>query len=141
MRILFIHKGFPGQFKHLIPALMARGDEIWAITNSKAASTLPSGISVIPYKELRGNGKDTFPLASEFETKIIRGESVARSAIELANKGFRPDVIVGHPGWGEMLFLGDIWPTVPELHYVEFFYAVTGTDNDIDDIYAKPQTC
>ena len=32
MRILLIHQNFPGQYKHLGPALVARGDEVVALT-------------------------------------------------------------------------------------------------------------
>jgi glycosyltransferase involved in cell wall biosynthesis len=49
-------------------------------------------------------------------------------------------LILGHPGWGELLFLADVWPNVPQLHYVEFFHGVPGTDNDIDDPHTNPQT-
>ena len=39
-----------------------------------------------------------------------------------------------------MLFLGDVWPDVPQLHYVEFFHGVPGTDNDISDRFATSQS-
>lgn len=139
MRILVIHKGFPGQFKHLIPRLKNRGDEIWTISTSRPTTQASSNIQYINYMPKQANGTDTFPLASELETKIIRGEAVASIAHRLSKKGFQPDLIVGHPGWGEMLFLGDIWPKIPQLHYIEFFHGVPGTDNDIIDTYAKPQ--
>lgn len=32
MRILLIHQNFPGQYKHLGPALAARGDQVVALT-------------------------------------------------------------------------------------------------------------
>jgi hypothetical protein len=32
MRVLLIHQNFPGQFKHLGPALVARGDHVVALT-------------------------------------------------------------------------------------------------------------
>jgi len=146
MRILFVHKGLPAQFTHLIPALSSRGDELWAIgMHQKHIDELP-GINFIKYHLHRGNGKDTYPLASELESKIIRGEAVARVAAQLAEGKFtrgypwEPDIIIGHPGWGEMLFIADVWPHVPQLHYVEFFYGVRGTDNDIHDIHATPKT-
>ena len=145
MRILLIHQGFPGQFKHLIGALQARGDELWAISGPRAQQQIPAGVRYLPYKLERGNGRDTLPLASELETKVIRGEAVAAVAARLAEGAvtgapWQPDLIAGHPGWGEMLFLGDVWPEVPQLHYVEFFHGVPGTDNDITDAYAAPQT-
>ena len=145
VKLLLIHQGFPGQFRHLIPILKSRGDEIWAIGTPRKREDIPQGVNYVNYKPKQGNGKDTFPLASELETKVIRGEAVGRAAQKLA-KGkitgipWTPDLIIGHPGWGEMLFLGDIWPEVPQLHYVEFFHGVPGTDNDIPDQYATIQT-
>ncbi len=29
--------------------------------------------------------------------------------------GFTPDVVVGHTGWGETLFVKNVWPTIPLL--------------------------
>ncbi|MCP9891980.1 glycosyltransferase [Cyanobium sp. Aljojuca 7D2] len=144
-QILLIHQGFPGQFKHLIGALRARGDELWAISGPRAKQQIPAGVRYLPYKLERGNGRDTLPLASELETKVIRGEAVATVAAQLADgtvtgAPWQPDLILGHPGWGEMLFLGDVWPEAPQLHYVEFFHGVPGTDNDIADPHATPQT-
>ena len=39
-----------------------------------------------------------------------------------------PDVILAHPGWGETLFLKDIFPGVPLLSYCEFYYHGRGAD-------------
>ena len=144
MKLLLIHQGFPGQFKHLISALKARGDEIWTIGAPRSREQIPAGINYITYNPKQGNGRDTFPLASELETKIIRGEAVARKAAQLSagivtGQPWEPDLIIGHPGWGEMFFLGDVWPETPQLHYVEFFHGVPGTDNDISDQYATKQ--
>lgn len=145
MKILVIHQGFPGQFSHLIPTLQNRGDEIWTIGTPRTKGQIPSGVHFLPYRPKQKNGNDTFPLASELETKVIRGEGVGGIAAKLAEGAVTgsqwvPDLIIGHPGWGEMLFLGDVWPEVPQLHYVEFFHGVPGTDNDFSDYYATPQT-
>ena len=144
-KILLIHQGFPGQFKHLIGALQARGDALWAISGPRTKQQIPAGVGYLPYRLERGNGRDTLPLASELETKVIRGEAVAVMAAQLAEGAvlgvpWQPDLILGHPGWGEMLFLADVWPEAPQLHYVEFFHGVPGTDNDIADPHATPQT-
>ena len=32
MKILVIHQNFPGQYKHLVPALAARGHQVVALT-------------------------------------------------------------------------------------------------------------
>ncbi len=76
------------------------------------------------YKPTRSTTPAIHPWASDYETKIIRGEACARAAVAMREAGWSPDIIVGHPGWGEMLFLRDIWPAAPQLHFLEFFYRV-----------------
>ncbi len=46
--------------------------------------------------------------------------------------GFTPDVIVAHPGWGESLFLKDVWPNAKLGIYCEFFYHAQGVDVGFD---------
>lgn len=48
--------------------------------------------------------------------------------MELRSEGFVPDIIIGHPGWGETLFVKDVFPAVPYLNYCEFFYRAQGLD-------------
>ena len=72
------------------------------------------------------------PWALDGETKIIRGEACSRAAHQLQKQGYQPDLICAHPGWGESLFLKQIWPAVPILHYQEFFYNTHDSDLDFD---------
>ncbi|MBQ60491.1 MAG: glycosyl transferase family 1 [Gammaproteobacteria bacterium] len=139
MQILLIHQGFPGQFKHLIPQLKERGHRLWAISGWRSKEKMPAGVYCQAYQLQRCNTTDIHPLVLETESKVIRGEAVAEQAALLKQQNFHPDLILGHPGWGEMLFLADLWPDVPQMHYVEFFHGVPGTDNDIQDRYSPPQ--
>jgi len=140
MKLLVIHQGFPGQFKHLIAQLQARGDQITAISVPRPKAQIPSGIRYYAYQVHRGNNPGTHRLAIETETKVLRGEATAEVAYKLREEGYKPDLILAHPGWGEALFLSDIWPMVPQLHYVEFAYGAQGTDYDFADRYALKQT-
>jgi len=140
MRLLLIHQGFPGQFKHIIAALQQRGDEITVISRFRRSDLIPNGLDYHSYTLSRGNGKDTHSLVLETESKVLRGEAVSKEAYKLREKGYTPDLILAHPGWGESLFLADIWPRVPQLHYVEFAYGVPGTDTDFPDKYLIEQT-
>jgi len=140
VKILVVHLGFPGQFKHLIQPLLKRGDEVWVLTPKNRPPLLQHGIHWNRYTWQRGNSPGIHPLAKDLESKVTRAEALAEQAEHLRRNGFRPDLILGHPGWGEMLFLHHIWPDTPQLHYVEFFFDVAGTDTDFDDIYAASQT-
>lgn len=131
MDVLFVHQNFPGQFKHLAPALAGRpGNRVVALT-MRECPAIP-GIQIVRYGLSRGSSQNIHPYVSETETKAIRGEACARAAIELRNKGFRPDVILGHPGWGEMLFLRDVWPDAKIVNYLEFYYRTQGADVGFD---------
>ena len=136
MRILFIHQNFPGQFKHLAPELARMGHEVRTLTLARPAG-LP-GIVHHGYKVSRGTSRGIHPWASEFETKILRGEACARAALELAAQGYAPDVICAHPGWGESLFLREVWPEAKQLHFVEFHYASSGLDVGFDPEFGSP---
>jgi glycosyltransferase involved in cell wall biosynthesis len=132
MNILFVHQNFPGQFKHLAPALVAQGHRVLAMTMQKVAASHWQGVELVPYQSTRGNGRDVHPWVSDFETKAIRGEACFRAAIKLKASGFSPDVIVAHPGWGESLFLKEVWPAAKLGIYGEFFYKVQGADTGFD---------
>ena len=130
MKILFIHQNFPGQFKHLAPALAERGHEVTALTLSKKAA--PEGVKVIHYQLGRVNSKDMHPWLLDTESKVIRGEAAYRAANELKAQGYEPDAIIAHPGWGESLFLKQVWPSAKLLAYCEYFYGAKGSEMDFD---------
>ena len=133
MRILFVHQNFPGQFLHIARELARDPEnEILALTMS---STVVPGVRSVRYNPLVGSSKAIHFLASDFESKAIRGESAARSALLLKREGFQPDLIYGHPGWGETLFLKEVWPQAPILSFSEFYYNTKGADVGFDPEY------
>jgi len=132
MNILFIHQNFPGQFKFLAPALVRNGHRVLAMTLQKGVPTLFDGVELIPYSTARVTTPQIHPWVTDFETKTIRGEACFRAALKLREEGFSPDVIVAHPGWGESLFLKDVWPRARLGIYCEFFYNSEGLDVGFD---------
>ena len=140
MKILIVHQGYPGQFKHLLPVLKERGDTIYAIVTNKVKSRFQDNANIACYSLYRGNGSDTHPLCVETESKVLRGESVAKVAIEAKKNGFTPDLILCHPGWGEALFLKEVWKETPQLHYTEYMYSSIGSDLDFDKKLTTPNT-
>lgn len=131
MRILFVHQNFPAQYKHLAPALAAKsGNQVVALTLKKQPS-LP-GVQVFRYRLSRGTSPNIHPWVSETETKVIRGEAAARACLQLRQQGFVPDVICAHPGWGESLFLKEVFPEAKLLAFIEFYYHTHQSDLDFD---------
>ena len=133
MKILFVHQNFPGQFKFLAPALASTaGTEVVAMTMQKVEVSEWQGVKLFSYSASRGSTQGLHPWVSDFETKTIRGEACYRAALRMRNEGIYPDVIVAHPGWGESLFLKDVWPRAKLGIYCEFFYHAQGADVGFD---------
>lgn len=137
MRVLFVHQNFPGQFKSLAPALVRRpGTEVVAMCMHERP--LPDQPRVVRYRATRGSSTQIHPWVADFETKAIRGEAAFRAAQALRAKGFHPDVIVAHPGWGESLFLKEVWPRARLGLYAEFYYHTSGVDTGFDLEFDTP---
>jgi len=132
MNILFVHQNFPGQFKHLAPALARQGHRVVAMTMRQVEPGNWQGVRLLPYAAGRGSTPGIHPWVQDFETKAIRGEACLRAALGLRQEGFVPDVIVAHPGWGESLFLKEVWPGARLGLYCEFFYRQQGADTGFD---------
>lgn len=132
MNILFLHQNFPAQFRYLAPALAQAGHNVNALTMQSASSGVQAGVNIIPYKVNRGTSQSVHPWVANVETKVIRGEACFQAAQQLKLNGFTPDVIVAHPGWGESLFIKDVWPSARLGIYCEMFYQLSGADIGFD---------
>lgn len=132
MKILFIHQNFPGQFKFLAPALKEAGHDVCALTLRDLKSTTWKGINIHRYTMSRISSGSIHPWLSDFETKVIRGEACYNAAFDLKKSGYVPELILAHPGWGESLFLKEVWPNAKLGLYCEFFYSPRGLDVGFD---------
>lgn len=132
MNVLFIHQNFPGQFKHLAPAMARRGHNVVAMTMRKEQPAAWQGVRLVPYVGARASTQGMHPWLIDFEAKTIRGEACFRAALQLKAEGFTPDVIVAHPGWGESLFVKQAWPHARMGIYCEFYYKDAGADVGFD---------
>jgi glycosyltransferase involved in cell wall biosynthesis len=128
--ILIVHQNFPAQFPYIAAALRARGDTVAAI-GGKTARAIP-GIDLRRWSTDRGTTPKLFPLAVRAEADLIRGAAAAQAALQLKRDGFTPDVIVGHPGWGETLLLKEIWPEARLILFGELMYLSHGGDLNFD---------
>jgi len=132
MRILLVHRNFPGQFRYLAPALIKAGHKVGVLTwdQNKNPQALPTALYSHELTKTKG-------LAGFYTEHVEFGASVARRAAVLAQKGDAPDVIFGSINWGETLYLKEIWPKARHLGYAEFMYNTRGRDTGFDPEFSK----
>jgi glycosyltransferase involved in cell wall biosynthesis len=130
-RILFVHNNFPAQFLHTARALARRPDVKLAAIGSQTARALP-GVKLLKYSVSDADVAATHPFARRFDLECRRAEQVLYSGAALAAAGFAPDIVVGHPGWGEMLPLRAMFPQARLITYCELYYRIQGQDVGFD---------
>jgi len=110
----WLHQNFPGQYVHAARHLVAAGDNVCFITQQRERQ-LP-GVRKIVYAPRR-RASQAHSFVRDFETAVENGLAVAAVCEALKREGFRPDLVVGHNGWGEILYVKDCWPGMPLLGY------------------------
>jgi glycosyltransferase involved in cell wall biosynthesis len=131
MRILFVHQNFPGQYRHIAAHYARHGHQVVGVgekTNLARTLRVP-GVRLLGYDAPAAN-----PTGWEANVAraIHRGRRVAAGCAQLRRAGFVPDVVFAHIGWGEALFLKDVFPEARILLYCEFFYRSRGGDLGFD---------
>src|SRR3546814_12396136 len=112
MKIRCIHQNMPRQYKHLAPAL-ARDPKHRLVLLTHRTDVMLPGVTRATYKPPRAVKPETHPYLRLQESAVLHGQQVARSLVQMQQKGFRPDLVFGHPGWVELLFVRDVLPDVP----------------------------
>ncbi|NUB13340.1 glycosyltransferase [Azospirillum brasilense] len=131
MNIVFIHQNMPGQYKHLAARLAADPANRVVFITKRTDRDIPN-VRRLSYQPSRKARENAHPYLVSTENAVLHGQAAARLLMGLREEGFRPDVIVGHPGWGETLFVKDVFPNTPYLNYCEFFYRAQGLDVGFD---------
>lgn len=123
MNILFVHQNFPAQFYLLASAVaQSPAHRVVAMGFDQAEARL-----IVPGVDYRSCGVQpaidlqASPWMRGFDQQVRMGMAAAQVARQLRGEGFVPDVIVGHSGWGETLFLNDVWPGARLVVYQEYF--------------------
>ncbi|MHB8478310.1 MAG: glycosyltransferase family 4 protein [Casimicrobiaceae bacterium] len=136
MNYLFIHQNFPGQYRHVVRHLAGQpGNQIYFITQPNENSM--SGVYKVTYPKDGRGPVNCHAYAVEIDRAIYAGATVADVCRRLHDQGFRPDIIVGHSGWGETLFVKDVFRDVPLLANFEFYYHAHGVDVGFDPEFAS----
>lgn len=137
MKILFIHQNFPGQYKHLAPLLASKGHQCVALTLRVDEPVTWHNVRVLPYKLPDRSGQSVHPWILDLDSKVTRAEACYRAAVKLKDAGFSPDLILAHPGWGEAMFLRDVWPEARMGLYCELYHHATYPHLNFDPEFDK----
>jgi glycosyltransferase involved in cell wall biosynthesis len=131
LNYLFIHQNFPAQYRHVVRHLASQCDNcIYFITQPNDNAMV--GVTKVTYPKDERGPINCHAYSVELDRAIYTGATVADVCRRLRDEGFRPDLIVGHSGWGETLFVKDVFPDVPLLANFEFYYHAHGVDVDFD---------
>lgn len=131
MKVLFIHQNMPGQYKHLAPALAKDPNNQVVFLTTETGVTIPN-VTKVEYKITREVQPETHKYLIGLERAIFYGQEVWRMCKKMKEAGFTPDIICAHPGWGEAMFVKDIYPEAKLLNFLEFYYRAFGADMHFD---------
>lgn len=133
MKILFIHQNFPGQFRSLAPFMNKRGHEVAIMMDKKNRGDrkFPAYIKDYSYDSPGGPGQATHHYLKPFEGNVRRGQVVFKKLIEIRTE-FVPDIVVGHSGWGELLYIKEALPKCKVLAFSEYFFQPRDADIGFD---------
>lgn len=130
-RILFLHPNFPAQFRHLVMTL-AKSPKHQVVYGTAREEGQIQRVQKILYKLSRQVRPETHHYVQPLERAVLEGQAVYRIAQQLQERGFVPDVVYAHSGWGPGLFVKDIFPKAKFCCFFEWYYHAHGTDADFD---------
>lgn len=132
--ILFLHQNMPGQFRFLA-ATFAQAKQFSVSFMTRREGVDMQGIRTLRYPSPADTRETGEPLLAPVEKVVRFGRAVLDAGLKLRREGYYPRLIVAHPGWGEALFLRDIWPKARIITYGEYYYRADGGDIGFDPIF------
>lgn len=130
-RVLFLHQNFPAQFVHVAQALKRAG-------RYNLLALVPEGNRRPPLVDTRtypfdpAQARSPIHPAHEYIKCVAQGAAAAEAMQRMHAEGFTPDLVIAHGGWGEALFVRDVWPKVRVIQHAEFYHAAEGADVGFD---------
>ena len=129
MHVLYVHPNFPAQFGHIAHHLVQQHG--WKCTFvSQTPGGNVQGIEKIQYHLFGGATAKNHYCTRTFENNIWHTDGVYRALRQRPD--IKPDLIVGHSGFGSTLFLREMYPDVPVINFFEFYYLPHDPDSDMD---------
>jgi glycosyltransferase involved in cell wall biosynthesis len=126
--VLFVHQNFPAQFGQIAAALAQRPG-YRATFVSRRPPGLSGGVERIQYHLKGGATARSHYCSRTFENAVWHAHGVYEALG--ARPDIRPDLVVGHSGFGSTLFLRELESCAcPMLNYFEYYYHTHDSDMD-----------
>lgn len=129
MKILFMHNNFPGQYRRIASYLSPKKTVKMSVATLES-NTQKYAIKDVRYKPHREPAESTHPALVATERAVINGQAAYKTLLGVRQKGYRPDIIMSHSGWGANMFLKDVFPDAKLLTYYEWYYHSVNSDGD-----------
>src|SRR4051812_35401531 len=129
MHVLYVHQNFPAQFGHIAHHLVEKMKWRCTFVSETPAGNV-GGIEKIQYRLQGGATKQNHFCSRTFENTVWHCDGAYRAM--KARPDIRPDLIVGHSGFGSTLFLRELYPTTPIINFFEYYYLPHDIDSDMD---------
>jgi glycosyltransferase involved in cell wall biosynthesis len=126
MQILFVHPNFPAQFGPILSKLAGRRD-VECVFLTKAAAGVRDGVRCIRFEVKGGATRATHYCSRTFENAVWHAWGVYEAC--KATPDLKPDLIVGHSGFGTTVFLRELYDC-PIINLFEYYYHAHGSDLD-----------
>lgn len=132
MKIVFVHPRGAGQFRFLAAHLAAQGVHVTILTEEPDEP--------VPKVRMVNLGRSPAPaIANRHATHLAVADKqlqhshrMARALEGLSRAEGPPDMVIGHIGWGGLLFARDVLPRTPLLGYCEYYFRARGGDLGFD---------
>ena len=126
MQILFVHPNYPAQFGHIASRLAER-QGVECVFVSRTTAGMRAGVRCLQHPVRGGATRSTHYCSRTFENAVWNAHGVYEACKEA--RDLRPDLIVGHSGFGTTAFLHELYDC-PIVNYFEYYYHPRGSDMD-----------
>jgi glycosyltransferase involved in cell wall biosynthesis len=130
--MVFAHRRGAGQFRFLAGHLAERGVNVTVVCEM-ADEPIP-GVRFVRHdaSQARTRGNSQVQHLAVADEYAQHGHRVAETLDRLRRAEGAPDIVIGHIGWGGLLFVKDVLPQAPALGYCEYFFRSKGGDIGFD---------
>lgn len=129
MKILFLHTNFPGQFKYVSAHFADIGHDVKFICQTNYGKSI-KGVDCLLVKTNTKTGKEGENAERKKSSQALTREIYRGAFLSLSKKGWIPDIVISHSGWGCGFYVKEIWPNTKLISYLEWWF------NPKSDVYS-----